>query len=87
MALAGREVPVGLIHHADRGRQSCSNSYVERLREVGANKSHVNAGAADRKRLRRKLCRRRALCEEVYLHHYRTLEEAQAHLQTFLEDV
>jgi transposase InsO family protein len=25
--------------------------------------------------------------EEVYVHHYQTLEEAQAHLQTFLEDV
>ena len=26
-------------------------------------------------------------CEEVYLHHYQTFEEAQARLQTFLEDV
>ena len=26
-------------------------------------------------------------CEEVYVHHYQTFEEAQAHLQTFLEDV
>jgi putative transposase len=25
--------------------------------------------------------------EEVYLHQYRTLDEAQARLQTFLEDV
>jgi transposase InsO family protein len=25
--------------------------------------------------------------EEVYLHHYQTFEEAQASLQTFLEDV
>lgn len=26
-------------------------------------------------------------CEEVYVHKYQTLEEAQVHLQTFLEDV
>ena len=26
-------------------------------------------------------------CEEVYVHKYQTFEEAQAHLQTFLEDV
>jgi putative transposase len=25
-------------------------------------------------------------CEEVYIHRYQTFEEAQAHLQTFLED-
>jgi hypothetical protein len=26
-------------------------------------------------------------CEEVYVHHYQTFEEAQARLQAFLEDV
>jgi hypothetical protein len=26
-------------------------------------------------------------CEELYLHHYQTFEEAQGRLQTFLEDV
>jgi hypothetical protein len=26
-------------------------------------------------------------CEEVYVRHYQTFEEAQAHLQTFLEGV
>jgi len=26
-------------------------------------------------------------CEEIYLHQYQTFEEAQARLQTFLEDV
>jgi len=26
-------------------------------------------------------------CEEVYVHKYQTFEEAQVHLQTFLEDV
>jgi transposase InsO family protein len=30
---------------------------------------------------------RRSLCEEVYLHQYQTFEEAQARLQSFLEDV
>jgi transposase InsO family protein len=37
MALSQRQVPVGLIHHSDRGRQYWSHVYVERLLEVGAN--------------------------------------------------
>jgi putative transposase len=35
MALAGRQVAPGLIHHSDRGRQYCSFAYVNRLRSVG----------------------------------------------------
>ena len=31
MALGERHVPLGLIHHSDRGRQYCSFGYVKRL--------------------------------------------------------
>jgi transposase InsO family protein len=34
-----------------------------------------------------KVLQKTVKCEEVYLHQYRTFEEAQASLQTFLEDV
>jgi len=44
MALAQRQVPAGLIHHSDRGRQYCSNVYVERLLDVGASISMSTPG-------------------------------------------
>ena len=50
MALAQRVA--GLIHHSDRGRQYCSHAYVERLLDVGANKSHVDPWPTYRERFR-----------------------------------
>jgi putative transposase len=44
MALAQRQVCAGLIHHSDRGRQYCSNGYVERLLNVGASISMSTPG-------------------------------------------
>ena len=86
MALAQREVPVGLIHHSDRGRQYCNNLYVERLLEVGANISMSTPGQPTENAFAESFIKT-VKCEEVYLHQYRTFEEAQARLQTFLEDV
>lgn len=86
MALAQREVPTGLIHHSDRGRQYCSNVYVERLLSVGANISMSTPGQPTENAFAESFIKT-VKCEEVYLHQYRTFEEAQARLQTFLEDV
>ena len=86
MALAQREVPAGLIHHSDRGRQYCSNVYVERLLSVGANISMSTPGQPTENAFAESFIKT-VKCEEVYLHQYRSFEEAQAHLQTFLEDV
>ena len=86
MALAQREVPTGLIHHADRGRQYCSNVYGERLLSVGANISMSTPGQPTENAFAESFIKT-VKCEEVYLHQYRTIEEAQARLQTFLEDV
>jgi putative transposase len=85
MALAQREVPVGLIHHSDRGRQYCSNVYVERRLSVGANISMSTPGQPTENAFAESFIKT-LKCEEVYLRHYRTFEEAQACLQTFLED-
>src|SRR5215472_330524 len=44
MALAQRVVSAGLIHHSDRGKQYCSNVYVQRLLDVGATISMSTPG-------------------------------------------
>ena len=79
MALAGREVPVGLIHHSDRGRQYCSHVYVERLLEIGANISMSTPGQPTENAFAESFIKT-VKCEEVYLHQYRTFEEATAAL-------
>jgi putative transposase len=86
MALAQRVVPAGLIHHSDRGRQYCSHAYVERLLDVGANISMSTRGQPTENAFAESFSKT-LKWEEVYLHQYRTFEEAQARLQTFLEDV
>jgi len=84
--LAQRVVPAELIHHSDRGRQYCSHTYVERLLDVGANISMSTPGQPTENAFAESFIKT-VKCEEVYVHHYRTFEEAQESLQTFLEDV
>jgi putative transposase len=86
MALAQRQVTSGLIHHSDRGRQYCSFAYVKRLQSVGARIS-MSAPGQPTENARVESFFKTVKCEEVNLHHYQTFEEAQARLQTFLEDV
>ncbi len=85
-ALALRQPAPGLIHHSDRGVQYASAEYVARLERAGARLSmsatgnpYDNAKAESSfKTLKR---------EEVYLHEYRTFQEAEANLGRFIEDV
>jgi putative transposase len=79
-------VSAGLIHHSDRGRQYCSNVYVERLLDVGATISMSTPGQPTENTFAESFFKTLKY-EEVYLHQYRTFEEAQSSLQTFLEDV
>ena len=79
------EVPIGLIHH-DRGRQYCSNVNVEQLLSVGAIISMSTPGLPTENAFAESFIKT-VKCEEVYVHQYHTLEDAQARLQTFLEDV
>jgi putative transposase len=85
-ALALRQPQPGLIHHSDRGVQYANAAYVARLESVGAQISmaargnpYANAKAESFfKTLKR---------EEVHLKEYRTFADAEANIQTFIEDV
>jgi transposase InsO family protein len=85
-ALALRRPAAGLIHHADRGVQYASAAYVARLEGAGARLSMSAVGNpydnAKAERFFKTLQR-----EEVYLHEYRTFQEAEANLGRFIEDV
>jgi hypothetical protein len=86
MALAQRAVSGGLIHHSDRGKQYCSNVYVQRLRDVGAYKSHVHPWSANGKCVCGKLYQDTEVERSVSAS-VPDFDEAQARLKTFLEDV
>ncbi|MBV9231696.1 MAG: IS3 family transposase [Chloroflexi bacterium] len=85
-AIESRHPQAGLIHHSDRGVQYASRHYVAALQEVqmrpsmsGKGNPYDNAKAESFfKTLKR---------EEVWLHEYSSLEEAQANLQQFIEQV
>ena len=85
-ALAARRPAPGLIHHSDQGVQYASVDYAARLSEAGARISMAAAGNpyenAQAESFFKTLKR-----EEVYLKDYRTFEEAQANLATFIDDV
>jgi putative transposase len=85
-ALALRRPAPGLIHHSDRGVQYASAEYVARRESAGARLSMSATGNpydnAKAERFFKTLKR-----EEVYLHDYRTFQEAEANLGHFIEDV
>ena len=85
-AIAARRPGAGLIHHSDRGVQYASGEYVARLSEIGACPSMSKAGCpydnAKAESFFKTLKK-----EEVYLSHYKNLEEARANLGAFLDDV
>jgi len=76
----------GMIHHSDRGVQYASKAYVARLEEAGVcismsavgNPYHNAKAESFFKTLKH---------EEVYLKDYRNFEEAETHLERFIEDV
>ncbi|MGH2387231.1 MAG: integrase core domain-containing protein [Chloroflexota bacterium] len=85
-ALAARPLAPGLIHHADRGVQYAGSAYVARLAahripgSMAARGNPYDNATAERffKTLKR---------EEVYLKDYRDIDEAEQHLERFIEDV
>ena len=85
-AITARCPHAGMIHHSDRGVQYASDEYVARLTEIGACPSMSKAGFpydnAKAESFFKTLKK-----EEVYLGQYRNLEEAQASLGAFLDDV
>lgn len=85
-AIANRQPGPGLVHHSDRGSQYASNDYVKRLEGIGAWMSMSRAGRPWENgkcesfigTLKR---------EQLDGRQYRSLEELEKDLQTFLETV
>jgi putative transposase len=86
MALSGREVFPGLVHHSDRGVQYACGDYIRRLQRAGMQPSMSRPGCpwdnAMAESFMRTLKR-----EEVDGRGYRDLTEATAQIGTFLEEV
>lgn len=84
MALNGRTVPLGLVHHSDRGVQYASHEYTQELKDHGveismsrkANPWDNAACESFMKTLKQ---------EEVYRTEYRNLGHARAAMGDFLE--
>jgi transposase InsO family protein len=85
-ALATRPVEPGLLHHSDRGVQYASSAYVERLQERGIQVSMAARGNPYENAQAESFFKT-LKSEEVYLKEYRDIDEAQQHLDRFIEDV
>jgi putative transposase len=85
-AIARRQPMPGLSHHSDHGVQYASTRYVERLAAIGAQVSMAAVGNVYENALAESFFATLKR-EEVYLHDYRSLAEAEANLARFLDDV
>lgn len=85
-AIRSRQPVPGLIHHSDHGVQYASTRYVDRLAQIGAQISMAAVGNVYENALAESFFATLKR-EEVYLHEYRTLAEAEANLERFLDDV
>jgi transposase InsO family protein len=86
MALAGRQVKRGLIHHSDRGVQYAAADYVSLLVKHQIRISMSRTGNPyDNAKAERFM--RTLKYEEVYLSDYQNLVEARVSIRRFLEDV
>jgi putative transposase len=85
-ALRSRHPAPGLIHHSDHGVQYASTRYVARLAEIGAQISMAAIGHAYENALAESFFATLKR-EEVYLHDYQSLAEAEANLEHFIDDV
>jgi putative transposase len=86
MALAGREVAAGLVHHSDQGVQYASLAYTDLLKEQGIQISMSRRGNAyDNAKAESFI--KTLKYEEVYLFEYESISEARARIKHFLEEV
>lgn len=85
-ALLVRRPAPGFVHHSDQGVQYASAVYVERLLSAGARISMSRRGHP-RDNPQAESFFRTLKCEEVYLQDYRDLDEAEANLARFIDDV
>jgi transposase InsO family protein len=85
-ALATRPVEPGLIHHSDRGVQYASSAYVERLHERGIQVSMAARGHPYENAQAESFFKT-LKSEEVDLKEYCDIDEAQQHLDRFIDAV
>ncbi len=85
-AVATRAPAPGLIHHSDRGVQYASTAYVARLDGIGAQISMAATGTPYENAQAESFFKT-LKCEEVYLQHYQTFQDAEANLGRFIDDV
>jgi transposase InsO family protein len=86
MALQTRDVPLGLMHHSDRGVQYASSDYVAELKQHDIQISMSRPGNpydnAKAERFMRSL-----KYEEIYLNDYDTFAEVLASVKYFIDEV
>jgi transposase InsO family protein len=85
-AISSRRPGPGLIHHSGHGVQYASSRYVARLERLGAQISMAAIGNVYENALIESFFATLKR-EEVYLHEYRTLAEAEARLEHFIDAV
>lgn len=85
-AIRERQPAPGLIHHSDHGVQYASTRYLARLEACGAQISMAAIGNVYENALAESFFATLKR-EEVYLHEYHTLAEAEANLEHFIDDV
>lgn len=85
-AIASRSPAPGLLHHSDQGVQYASHRYVARLEAIGAQISMAARGNPYQNAVAESFFATLKR-EEVNLHDYRSLAEAEANLERFLEEV
>jgi transposase InsO family protein len=86
MAIAERGVPVGLVHHSDRGSQYASGDYTDLLKQHGIAISMSRKGNPyDNAQCESFM--KTLKYEEVLRQEYRDLGEARASIRTFIEQV
>ena len=86
MALAGRQIGSGLVHHSDRGVQYASHEYTQLLRDSGITISMSRKGNPwDNAKCESFM--KTLKHEEVHRTEYRNLADARARIGRFLESV
>ncbi|MFN7939715.1 MAG: IS3 family transposase [Bryobacteraceae bacterium] len=85
-ALSARTLTGDIVHHSDRGVQYCCGEYVKLLQEHGFTISMSRRGNPwDNAKCESFM--KTLKVEEVYLKQYRDIDDAQANLSVFLDEV